>query len=141
MDRDAMTERILRALDDPHVTFLGHLTGRLLLSREGYSVDYDRIFEKAGERGVMIEINGNPRRLDLDWRHAKRALDRGVTFSIHPDAHAIGEYNAVITGTWVARKAGLSAKEIFNTRGVEEIAAFFEERKKRMKNAERRTQN
>ncbi|MBV8517620.1 MAG: hypothetical protein JO197_09490 [Acidobacteria bacterium] len=131
MDRDAMTERILNALDDPHVTFIGHLTGRLLLSREGYSVDYDRIFEKAGERGVMIEINGNPRRLDLDWRHAKRALDRGVMFSIHPDAHSIGEYNALITGTFVARKAGLSAKEIFNTRDVDEIVEFFEARKKK----------
>ncbi|HEX2121666.1 MAG TPA: PHP domain-containing protein, partial [Thermoanaerobaculia bacterium] len=96
MPKDEMTERMLRALDDPHVTFIGHLTGRKLLAREGYTVDYDRIFEKAGERGVMIEINGNPNRLDIDWRHARRALDRGVVFSIHPDAHSIREYNAVI---------------------------------------------
>jgi DNA polymerase (family 10) len=123
--KDQMTERILRAMDDPHVTFLGHLTGRLLLTREGYSVDYDRIFEKAGERGVMIEINGNPRRLDLDWRHVRRAVDRGVVLSIHPDAHSIGEYNAVITGTWVARKGGLSPKHVFNTRTVDEVAEFF----------------
>ena len=129
MDKDAMTERILRALDDPHVTFLGHLTGRLLLSREGYTFDFDRVFERAGQRGVMIEINGNPRRLELDWRHMKRALDRGVMFSIHPDAHSISEYNALISGTWVARKAGLSAKEIFNTRPVEEVAAHFASRK------------
>src|SRR5215203_3917292 len=106
MQKDEMTDRILRAMDDPYVTFIGHLTGRRLLSREGYSVDYDRIFEKAGQRGVMIEINGNPQRLDLDWRYIRRALDRGVLFSINPDAHSIGEYNAVITGTWVARKAG-----------------------------------
>jgi DNA polymerase (family 10) len=129
MDEDQMTERILRALDDPHVTFIGHLTGRKLLSRDGYRVDYDRIFEKAGERGVMIEINGNPHRLDLDWRHAKRALDRGVTFSIHPDAHSINEYNAVVTGVWVARKAGLSPKQIFNTKSVEEIEEFFASRR------------
>ncbi len=129
MEKDEMTDRILRAMDDPHVTFIGHLTGRKLLAREGYSVEYDRIFEKAGERGVMIEINGNPNRLDLDWRHIGRALDRGVVFSINPDAHSISEYNAVITGTWVARKAGLSPKHIFNTKPVDEIAEFFASRK------------
>lgn len=129
MERDEMTERILHAMDDPYVTFIGHLTGRLLLSREGYSVDYDRIFDKAAKTGVMIEINGNPRRLDVDWRHLRRAADRGVTFSINPDAHSIGEYNAVLTGTWVARKGGLSPKQIFNTRSVEEVAEFFEQRR------------
>lgn len=129
MDKDEMTERILRALDDPHVTFLGHLTGRLLLSRDGYTMDFDRVFERAGAREVMIEINGNPNRLDLDWRHVKRALDRGVRFCINPDAHSIREYNALITGTWVARKAGLSAKEIFNTKPVEEVTAWLEKKK------------
>jgi DNA polymerase (family X) len=128
MERDEMTERILRALDDPHVTFIGHLTGRLLLSREGYSVDYDRIFEKAAERGVMIEINGNPRRLDVDWRYLGRAVERGVTLSIHPDAHSIAEYNAIVTGTWVARKAGLSPKQIFNTRPADEVAEILAQR-------------
>lgn len=129
MPKDEMTDRILRAMDDPYVTFIGHLTGRRLLSRDGYSVDYDRIFEKAGARGVMIEINGNPQRLDLDWRHIRRALDRGVLFSINPDAHSIGEFNAVITGTWVARKAGLGPKQIFNTRDVDEVAEWFDAKK------------
>lgn len=129
MERDAMTDRILRAMDDPNVTFIGHLTGRLLLSREGYSVDYDRIFDKAAETGVMIEINGNPRRLDVDWRHLRKAVERGVMFSINPDAHSIGEYNAVVTGTWVARKGGLAPKHIFNTRGVEEVAELLGRRR------------
>ncbi|HEY6136533.1 MAG TPA: PHP domain-containing protein [Thermoanaerobaculia bacterium] len=129
MDKDEMTERILRALDNPHVTFLGHLTGRLLLSRDGYTMEFDKVFERAGERGVMIEINGNPRRLDLDWRLIGRALDRGVLFSINPDAHSTREYNALVSGTWVARKGGLSPKQIFNTRGVEEVAAHFASRK------------
>jgi DNA polymerase (family 10) len=129
MGRDEMTDRILRAMDDPYVTFLGHLTGRKLLAREGYSVEYDRIFEKAGERGIMIEINGNPNRLDLDWRHIRRAIDRGVMLSIHPDAHSMSEYNAVITGTWVARKAGLGPKQIFNTKDVDEVAEYLEKKR------------
>jgi DNA polymerase (family 10) len=130
MDEEQMTERILRAMDDPHVTFLGHLTGRKLLSRPGYRVDHERIFDKAAETGVIVEINGNPNRLDVDWRYLKKAADRGVLFSIHPDAHSIGEYNAVITGTWVARKGGLSPKQIFNTRSVEEVAEFLATRRR-----------
>jgi DNA polymerase (family 10) len=131
MPKDEMTERIVRALGNPYVTFLGHLTGRLLLSRDGYTMEFDRVFEEAGRRGVMIEINGNPNRLDIDWRLIGRALDRGVLFSIHPDAHSIREYNALMTGTWVARKGGLSAKEIFNTLPADAVADFFQARKKR----------
>ncbi|MDP9359851.1 MAG: DNA polymerase/3'-5' exonuclease PolX [Acidobacteriota bacterium] len=125
MPKDEMTERILRALDNPFVTFLGHLTGRLLLSRDGYTIDFDRVFEKAATRGVMIEINGNPNRLDLDWRHVRRALELGAGFSINPDAHSIHEYAALVSGTWVARKAGLTAKEIFNTKPVDEVAEYL----------------
>jgi DNA polymerase (family 10) len=129
MTKEEMTERILRALDNPFVTFLGHLTGRKLLARDGYTMDFDRVFEKAGERGVIIEINGNPNRLDIDWRLVGRALDRGVRFSIHPDAHSIQEYNALISGTWAARKAGLSPKEIFNTKTVDEVAEYLRGRR------------
>jgi DNA polymerase (family 10) len=131
MTKDEMTERMLRALDNPCVTFLGHLTGRKLLSRDGYTIDYERIFEKAAARGVMIEINGNPNRLDIDWRHIRRALDLGVGFAINPDAHSVHEYAALISGTWVARKAGLSAKEIFNTKPVEDVSEYLKERRKR----------
>lgn len=130
MEKDEMTERILKAMDDPHVTFLGHLTGRLLLSRDGYRVDYERIFDKAAERKVIIEINGNPRRLDVDWRWLRKAVDRGVIFSINPDAHSTKEMSHVVSGTWVARKAGLGPKEIFNTRPVDEVEEWL--RKKRL---------
>ena len=129
MDREEMTERMLRALDDPTVTFLGHITGRKLLVRDGYTVDFDRIFERAADRGVIMEINGNPYRLDLDWRHIGRAVEHGVLFSINPDAHSIAEMSHVISGTWVARKAGLTAKHIFNTRSAEEVAAYFAKRR------------
>ena len=126
-----MTARILRAVDDPFVTFLGHATGRKLLTRDGYTFEFDRVFDRCAERGVMIEINGSPYRLDLDWRHIRRALDRGVVFSIHPDAHSTREMDYVISGTWVARKAGLSAKQIFNARPLDEVAEYLAARRKR----------
>src|SRR5512142_801662 len=119
MEKDEMTARMLRALDDPFVTILGHLTGRLLLGRKGYSIDFDQIFDRAADRGVMIEINGNPHRLELDWRLVRRAVDRGVVLCINPDAHSINELSHVISGVWAARKAGLSRKQIFNARPVE----------------------
>ena len=128
--KDEMTERIVRAIRNPWVTFLGHLTGRLLLSREGYQVDYDRIFDEAGKRGVMIEINGNPRRLDLDWRLMRRAIERGVIFSINPDAHSTGELGNVLPGTWAARKGGVGPEHVFNTLPLREVEAFFTRRKK-----------
>jgi DNA polymerase (family 10) len=131
MEKDEMTARLLRALDDPFVTFLGHLTGRLLLSRQGYSFDLDQILDRAAERGVIIEINGSPRRLELDWRFIRRAVDRGVVLSIHPDAHSTRELTYVVSGTWVARKGGLSAKQIFNARPVDEVAEYLAERRKK----------
>lgn len=129
MPKDEMTERMLKALDDPYVTFLGHITGRKLLQRDGYQVDFDRVFERAAKRGVIIEINGNPNRLDLDWRHVGRALEHGVIFVINPDAHSINEMSHVISGTWVARKAGLGAKHVFNTLGVDEVEQWLSRRK------------
>jgi len=131
MTEEEMTERILHALDDPRVTILGHLTGRRLLTRNGYKVDYDRIFEKAAANGVLVEINGNPQRLDVDWRHLGRAAEMGVVFTINPDAHSIREMSHVISGTWVARKAGLTAKNIFNTRPADEVEDWLKRRRKR----------
>jgi DNA polymerase (family 10) len=131
MPKDEMTARMLRALANPFVTFLGHITGRLLLSREGYSIDFNQVFDTAAANGVMIEINGNPHRLELDWRVIRNALDRGVRFSIHPDAHATRELDFVLSGTWVARKAGLGPAEIFNTKSVEEVEAHFTARRAR----------
>jgi DNA polymerase (family 10) len=131
LDRDAMTERIVRALTDPFVTFLGHMTGRLLLSRPGYDLDFDRIFETAAKHGVIIEINGSPQRLDIDWRLIPRAASLGVLFAINPDAHSTREMGYLDNGTWVARKGGLAPEQIFNTRPVGEVADYLRARRKR----------
>lgn len=131
MEKDEMTERMCRALANPFVTFLGHLTGRLLLSRPGYSLDFDRVFETAAKNGVMIEINANPHRLDIDWRLMRRALDAGVIFCINPDAHSTDEYDHMISGIWHARKGGLEPKHIFNTLDVDEVADYLEKRRER----------
>ncbi|HUP66064.1 MAG TPA: DNA polymerase/3'-5' exonuclease PolX [Thermoanaerobaculia bacterium] len=131
MSLDEMTERMVRALRDPFVTFLGHPTGRLLLSREGYGIDFAKIFDTAAEHGVIIEINGNPHRLDLDWRLLREAVDRGVVLSINPDAHSVEELRHTLWGSYVARKGGLEPRNVFNTRPVEEVRAFLEDRRGR----------
>lgn len=131
MPEEEMTERIISALENPWVTFLGHVSGRKLLIRRGYDVDYDRIFRAAAENGVMIEINGAPRRLDLDWPLMERALDAGVHFSIHPDAHSTAALDHVTTGVWNARRGGVPASAVFNTKPVDEVADYLLSRRER----------
>lgn len=118
MPKEEMTERILRAMDSPYVTILGHLTGRLLLSREGYDVDMERILEGAAQKGVAIEINANPYRLDLDWRWCKTAKDKGVKFVICPDAHDLKSFDYMSLGVGIARKGWLEAEDILNCKSV-----------------------
>lgn len=130
MAKDEMTRRVVTALSNPFVTFLGHPTGRLLLSRDGYQLDFDAVFDAAAEHGVIIEINGSPRRLDLDWRLMQRAVDRGVMLAIHPDAHSTGELDYVISGCFHARKGALHPRHVFNTKGVEEVTEYLGKRKK-----------
>lgn len=113
MDRDTMTERLLAAMDNPYTTILGHPTGRLLLSREGYPLDMEAILEGAAKRGVAIEINANPHRLDLDWRWCRKAKELGVLLAICPDAHDIDGLSHISYGINIARKGWLTADDIF----------------------------
>lgn len=131
MSREEMTERLVRAVSSPFVTFLGHLTGRLLLSRPGYQLDFAAVFDAAAANGVIIEVNGSPRRLDLDWRLMREAIDRGVTLSINPDAHSVEEMGYLTTGCMAARKGGVEAKHVFNTRPLDEVTEYLEARRKR----------
>lgn len=116
-----MTRRMLRALDDPRLTMLGHPTGRLLLGRAGYEFDMDAVLDRAAERGVAVEINADPHRLDLDWRHWPAAKARGVLAAINPDAHSTESLDYVHYGIVMARKGGLEAADVLNTQSVNEV--------------------
>ena len=129
MDRQRMTERVLRALDDPHLTILGHPTGRLLLSRDPYPIDMDAVLEKAGTVGVAVELNADPKRLDLDWRLLPRARTLGVAIEIGPDAHSTASLDNVAIGVGMARKAGIEAGDVLNTRSVDDVMAFARARR------------
>ena len=131
MASDEMTERIVRAIRHPFVTMLGHPTGRLLLEREPYGLDLDRIFREAAAHRVAIEINANPHRLDLDWRYLPRAIELGVTLVINPDAHAVSGLRDVRYGVGVARKGGVSALNVLNTLSLPQIEAYLQERRDR----------
>jgi len=123
MDRSRMTERVLTALDDPHLTVLAHPTGRLLLRRDPYAIDLDAVIEKAAATGVALELNADPYRMDLEWRHCLAAKRRGVTIAIGPDAHSPAALMNVEPGVGAARKAWLEAKDVLNTRPAGDVIA------------------
>jgi DNA polymerase (family 10) len=109
-----MTARIIKAISNPYVTMLGHVTGRLLLSREGYPVDIPAVIEAAAETGTFIELNCSPRRLDMDWRYWPQAKQRGVKCVINPDAHATGTLQNLYFGVGIARKGWLTRDDVVN---------------------------
>ena len=130
MDRKKATARLLKAIENPHTTILGHPTGRLLLRREGYPIDHKVIIDACAANGVVIEINANPWRLDLDWRWIHYALEQGVMLSVNPDAHAMEGYADMRYGVLVGRKGGLTADMTFNALNLEEIEKHFSKRVK-----------
>ncbi len=129
LTRAEMTARVLAAMDNPCLTILGHLTGRLLLAREPYPLDVDRVFEKAASTGVAIEINADPHRLDLDWRLARRAREAGVALCIGADAHNLAGLRHIEYGVAMARKAWLTREDVLNTRSADEFLAFAARRR------------
>ena len=129
LSEKAMTDRIIRALEHPATTMLGHPSGRLLLRREPYAVNLPKIIDAAIANRVVIEINANPRRLDLDWRYWHRAAERGLMCAINPDAHeteGLGYYSA---GVNVARKGWLPPECVLNTRDCDGVRRWFAERR------------
>ena len=126
LSREAMTARIVRAIEHPAATIVGHPTGRLLLSREGYAVEIDPIIRAAARYGVALEINAHPARLDLDWRHVKKACDRGVQIAVNTDAHSIAGLDHLGYGIGIARKGWLRAPDVLNALSREAIAVRFQ---------------
>jgi len=131
MGEREMTARMLAAMDNPHLTIIGHPTGRLLLSRDPYGLDLDAVIEKAAARGVALEVNADPHRLDLDWRVVRRARAGGVAISIGADAHNAAGIANVEYGVGVARKGWLGPGDVINALPVEGFLAHAARRRGR----------
>jgi DNA polymerase (family 10) len=129
MDVEKATARLVKAIENPYTTILGHPTGRLLLSRKGYEIDYKKVIDACAANGVVVEINANPLRLDLDWRWHRYALEKGVLLSVNPDAHRREGFHDMRFGILVGRKGGLTADKCLNAFSLEEISSFFEQKR------------
>lgn len=119
------TQRLIKAMENPYLTMLGHPTGRILLGREGYGPDMQKVIQAAKENKVIIELNASPYRLDIDWRYLKSAKEKGVLISINPDAHRKKELYDTVYGVKMARKGWLEKKDVFNTLSVEEVKEYL----------------
>lgn len=131
LSAEEQTERIVRAIENPYVDILGHPTGRLLLEREGYPLDLERVVEAAAERGVAIEINAHPQRLDLDWRELPFGLERGLKTAIDPDAHDAAGLGDIVYGVGIARKGWCSAGDVLNAWPLERLRESLSARRRR----------
>jgi len=125
MDEQKANQRLIKAIENPYTTILGHPTGRLLLLREGYPMDHKYIIDACAANNVVIELNAHPYRLDLDWRWIPYAQEKGVMISINPDAHEKQGYHDMYFGTLAARKGGLLQKNTLNAMSLEEFESFL----------------
>jgi len=125
LPEEAMTKRILAALNHPCTTMLGHPTGRLLLAREPYSLNLQHVIEFAAENGKFLELNANPLRLDMDWRQLIHAKKKGVKIAINPDIHHLDGFSHMEIGVNIARKGWLSPADCINCLNVAEMAALL----------------
>ncbi|MCA0363172.1 MAG: PHP domain-containing protein [Bacteroidetes bacterium] len=125
MDKEKATQRLIKAIENPYTSVLGHLSGRLLLSRKGYPLDYPKIIDACAANKVVMELNASPYRLDIDWRWIDRCLEKGVWISINPDAHEMKGIYDMKYGVSVARKAGLLAQNTLNAQPLEKVKQVF----------------
>ena len=129
MTEEKAMPRLLKAISNPYTTILGHMTGRLLLSRNGYPVNHQKIIEACAEHNVVIELNAHSRRLDMDWRYIPKAIENGVLISIDPDAHAVDAFSDIRYGVLAAQKGGLTAKQNLSSFTLAEFEAFLEKQR------------
>ncbi|SFJ60505.1 DNA polymerase/3'-5' exonuclease PolX [Bradyrhizobium sp. Gha] len=130
LDRKAQTQRLLRAVSDPHTTMIGHMTGRQLQRRPGYEIDIERVLRACAKHDVVVEINAHPWRLDLDWRWHQAALEFGCMLSINPDAHSIPELDHMHWGVEMARKGGVPAGRVLNAMKLPEIMRYLRQKRR-----------
>jgi DNA polymerase (family 10) len=133
MTEDKAMLRLINAIENPYTTILGHMTGRLLLSRKGYPVDHKRIIDACAANQVVIELNAHPSRLDIDWRHIDYALERNVLISINPDAHSPKGFDDIRYGTLIAQKAMLTKEQNLSSYGLKELEQYLSNRKRMKK--------
>lgn len=124
-DEKTMTKRLIRAIEHPSTTIIGHLTGRLLLKRQGYALNIPKVIDACIANKKIIELNGNPQRLDMDWRYWHTAIEKGLLCCINPDAHATTQLEFVNTGIRVARKGWLEKKHVINTFSLKKMEALL----------------
>lgn len=132
LEEAKQTQRIIRAVQNPYTTFLGHPTGRLLLARDEYALNMPAVIQAAGEAGTGIEINANPKRLDLDWRWGRTAKENGVKVSINPDAHRLEGLQDIRYGVGIARKGWFSPEDVVNTWNAGDVRRFFRRKKEQV---------
>ncbi|QDK80567.1 DNA polymerase/3'-5' exonuclease PolX [Spirosoma sp. KCTC 42546] len=133
MSLEKATTRLLRAIENPYTTILGHPTGRLLLAREGYPIDHRAIIDACAEHNVVIEINASPYRLDIDWRWIDYAMQQGVMLSINPDAHDLAGLLDMHYGVAIGRKGGLTKAMTFNALTLAEMTDYLQQRRKKIR--------
>ena len=129
MDLEKATNRLIKAIENPFTTILGHPTGRLLLSRQGYPIDHLKVLDACAANGVAVELNAHPYRLDMDWRWLHHAVERGVMVSINPDAHHVSGITDMQYGVHVARKAGLFKSDVLNGLDLEAFIQWLQTKK------------
>jgi DNA polymerase (family 10) len=125
LDEKTMTARIIKAIENPYATMLGHITGRLLLKRDPYLVNIPKVIDACIANHKIIELNANPMRLDMDWRFWHKAKEKGLKCSINPDAHSIGDLQYFRAGVNIARKGWLEKNDILNTLPLAKVQAYL----------------
>ena len=135
LDRKAQTQRLLRAISNPHTTIIGHMTGRQLQRRPGYEIDVEKVLRACAKHDVVVEINAHPWRLDLDWRWHQAALEFGCMMSINPDAHSIPELDHMHWGVLMARKGGVPADRVLNVMTLAEITRYLRQKRRSLARA------